>query len=273
MEFESRERTPLQPITQRLIDSTERLTGREIRLVTEAVVGGQARATYQASRSDEHTDIIAVVPGESHNLDHLIGHELGHIRHFESVPFEERRLPVITEAMIRTFADSLRDDPVARSTSSLSPSLLQSMLGQWVGGLTAQLANTPADLEIERNLNRLPEMAPLQERSLSGQVRKEHKVLRPQVQQSTPATVWRASAAMGYTLHATIAEMFNAPWMLTPYRSQPGLVRLGKQLLEVHRELAPTDLDGFYAVSQRWNAILELSPLLNLRNLSELRRR
>lgn len=88
MEFESRELPRLQPVTRRLIHDR--------RIHWSASGPSHRRAPRQRrtrllprSISDADADVIAVAPGELQFIDHLIGHELGHIRQFETVPFSE----------------------------------------------------------------------------------------------------------------------------------------------------------------------------------------
>ncbi len=271
MEFESRELPRLQPVTRRLIHETEEFTGRRVVLVTDGRPGSGVRASYRASISDADADVIAVAPGESQFIDHLIGHELGHIRQFETVPFERRRLPALSTSGVREFANSLRGDHVAQAAASLGGPTLRTAVQAWAAGLSAQLANTPADIEIERQLAREPEMRPLQERSLRNQIQREIQVLSPTVQRNTPAAVWRASAAMTYALHSAVAKEFHDRKLLQPWDAHPATKRSGELLGEIFESAEPQILDDFYQASARWNRALGLPPLYELRPLAEVR--
>jgi len=266
MEFETRE-PQLQAVTVRLIGETEQLTGRNVVLVTDHQPGSMARASYRASISDANADVIAIARGESQFIDHLIAHELGHVRHFETVPFERRRLPALTSFGVREFASFLWG---AQAAASLGEPILRAAQA-WASGLSAQLANTPADIDIERRLAGDSTMRPLQERSLRNQIQREIHLLSPGVQRNTPAAVWHASAAMTYALHSAVAKEFDVRNLLRPWDAHPATKRSGELLGEIFESAKPHTLDDFYAVSTRWNEALRLPPLYELRPLAAIR--
>ncbi|MGE3075142.1 MAG: hypothetical protein AB7N24_15415 [Dehalococcoidia bacterium] len=272
MEFETRE-PQLQAVTVRLIGETEQLTGRNVILVTDHQPGSMARASYRASISDANTDVIAIARGESPFIDHLIAHELGHVRHFETVPFEHRRLPALTSFGVREFANFLWGDRVAQAAASMGEPTLHAAAQAWASGLSAQLANTPADIDIERRLAGESAIRPLQERSVRNQIQREIHVLSPGVQRNTPAAVWRASAAMIYALHSAVAKEFDVRNLLRPWDAHPAAKRSGELLCEIFESAKPHTLDDFYQVSTRWNEALRLPPLYELRPLAAIRQK
>lgn len=271
MEFETREPSQLQAVTIRLMGETEQLTGRTIVLVMDRQPGSLVRASYRASISDDNADIISIAPGESRFIDHLICHELGHIRQLETVPFDRKRLPALSPWGVREFGNSLRGDRVAQTTAALRGPTLRRAVQAWAGGLTAQLANTPADIEIEQHLAREPELRRLQERSLRNQIQREIQVLSPAVQRNTPAAVWRASAAMTYALHSALAKEFDLRNLLREWDAHPATKRSGELLGEIFERTKPTTLDDFYDVSAQWREALALPPLYELRPLAAVR--
>lgn len=272
MESESTpEGVSLLPATQLLIRRTELTTGRRIRIDTARSLSGHVRAVYAVSESDNHTDVIRVAPAERDHIDHLIAHELGHVRQLAAAPFDERTVPVVSPRVRLNAGHLLSRELLALMDRGLPSMLIPPMMIEWTNSLVSQLADTPPDIAIERSIwSEEPDLRVAQETSLRGQVEKIQRIVVPAARLLLPPTVSRSHAAMSYAFVRSVADMLSDPSLLAPFRGTPAETA-GEALLDIYRAQSPGSLGDFRRVSHGWEATLGLQGLLEFRPVAQVR--
>lgn len=274
MESESTpEGVSLLPATQLLIRRTELTTGRRIRIDTARGLAGHVRAVYAVSESDNQTDVIRVAPAERDHIDHLIAHELGHVRQLATAPFDERTVPVVSPRVRLNAGHLLSRELLALIDRGLPSMLVPPMMMQWTNSLVSQLADTPPDIAIERSIwFEEPDLRVAQETSLRGQVEKIQRVFAPAGRSLLPPTVSRSHAAMAYAYARNVADILSDPSLFAPFQGTPAETA-GEALLDTYRAESPGSLGDFRRVSHCWAATLGIQGLLEFRHLAETRRK
>lgn len=213
------ERTPaLLPATRSFLREAEELVATSLEVWPVPVLGNDARALLRLPRGRQRSYVILYSERHAEHLDHLIAHELGHLRRLHDAPPPERVVPISSPNNRIAAARQLEADLHDLIQSGAPESLVVSLFPVWAEGLISQLTNTPADLRIEREIHRaLPELRAAQERSLLDQVGALEKTLSLEVARFTPATVHRASLLMNYVLVRDFARLLRRDDLVRPF--------------------------------------------------------
>ena len=122
-------------------------------------------------------------------------------------------------------------------------------------GLVAQVTNIPIDLRIEHWLrDGYPALLDAQRVSLLGQLEVNRGVLRSDVAQITPPTIYRASCALNCAFARGVAALYGEPELADPYRETP-YWGLAGSLVAALGEM-PNDAEGDVAAVDRWAGLL-----------------
>ncbi len=183
------------------------------------------------------------------------------MRHYANTPEAEQTVPVLTAQARQEAITRLEPDLTALLRRGVPADTLAEMVDIWLSGLVSQLADTPADIEIERHIwQEYPELRSYQRASLEHQVANLNRVLSPAVQTITPRSIWLPSAAMNYALTKPVARMLNEPWMLRPYRNGEAAA-LGEELLTLVPGKLPDTVPALREISDAWAQHLQLRHL------------
>ncbi len=264
------ERSGLLPLTHALLRDVEARTGRPVVVRADPAVRDRGRAIYVVSDPDPSRHLVLYDPAERRHLDHLVIHEIGHLRAFSDAAPEERTVPVLTErARLRAITQLGRE--LERLVERGVPErLLPELLPIWLSGTVAQLVDTPADIAIELDMsNSSPGLRSHQRASLEAQAIELHRVLLPQVRAVTPPSIWLASNAMNYALLRSVGRFLNEPWMWRPYAGTV-MASVGDELLALGGGVTGTDLAANHALSGRWAGRLGFRGWFEWRRLDEL---
>ncbi len=156
---------------------------------------------------------LLVRPGAEVEREHLIRHELEHLRlvNLARSPRKNRwfRTSAQTEEVV---AKALQREVERLQRRGLPPEQVQQFLREIKEGSLGQLYNTPVDLLIEsRILEAHPPLAPLSYVSIKGQIDLGLRAAEDShIRQLTPRTIFRANVAM----NAAFALWFEERWPL-----------------------------------------------------------
>lgn len=262
----------LLPDTHRLIRHVEEQTGRIVEIQPEPAIRSRGRAIYVVTDPDPDHHLILYDPAERRFLDHLVAHELGHVREFAEAEPEDRVVPIMTSNRRARVTEQLLPELDLMLRRGFPPTAVREVLPIWLSGTVAQLADTPSDCWIERRIAReYPGLRANQSASLREQAKTLHQVLDPRVAAVTPESIWIASNAMNFCLVHVIAELVDEPALLARYRDTR-IRALGQELLEVVEETGDQGLAGDRTVSNRWAARLGVVDWFEWRRLDQLPR-
>ncbi len=259
----ARQEPVLLPDTRDLLEEIRRCTGVPVEVRADPSVRGHGRAVYAATDIDTSRHLILYDPKFESFLDHLGGHECGHLVRFACASSVDRVVPVLTSDKRYELTLQLLPEIERLIRAGLPEGAVAEVLPIWLGGTVAQLQNTPADIHIERWLHReFPGLRAVQERSIASMAREYHQVLQPQVERCTPRLLWEASNAMNYAYLKSMADLMERPDFVRPYlRTQAASI--GRELLEVLDGSADIGLAGDRLMSDRWAERLRLRGWLN----------
>ncbi len=244
--------------TRGLLSEVERETRRPVEIRADPRVRHSGRAVYVATDPDPTRHLILYDPQQERHLDHLVAHECGHILRFAAARPEERLVPMVTAERRVVAAHHLHKELLRLVEAGVPEGAIGEMLPVWLGGTVAQLANTPADVHIERRLwDRFPGLRGRQGESLMEQVKTSRLALRPVVAAFTPETVWRASNAMNYVMAETAMLLVGRGQLIRPYWGTPA-EETGTALLELLNTAGDTDAVGDRAMSDQWAEVLDV---------------
>lgn len=217
----------------------------------------EAWGAIKIARNRENHHVLRYNPRYERHLDYLVLHECGHLLRLWSVPPEERPVPVVTRTerttvyhlLLREFRGPLR---------ALPERALAHVFRMLHEGIVRQVTSFPADMRIEGWMfEECPGMRGAQVTALVEQLRENEMVLRPEVRDLTPRTVYRASLAINSAFAQFLAPLLGEPTLLGPYPNQPR-EEAHRLLREVAAQRDPGHL-GDVAISKRWSEILGLS--------------
>ncbi len=212
------EKLQLLPTTRGLLNEAQELVGTAIELWPVPALANDARAQLHLPRGGRQEIVILYSERYQEHLDHLIAHELGHLRRLWLAPPEERLVPISTRATREQAARDLREDLQQLIRSGVPDNLAIGLCPVWVEGLISQLTNTPADLRIERQIrDQYPELRATQVRALFDQTRGLRRTLSFEVARLTPATIHEAALLMNYVLVREIAHLYGRRDLLRPF--------------------------------------------------------
>jgi hypothetical protein len=268
-ERDGQERATLLPVTRELLSEVEASTGLPIRVIASERIRGHGRAIFAASDPDPSRHLIIYDPKYEAFLDHHVAHECGHIVRFSAASESERCLPVLSKRL-GAFA-GLEDDLAAMMDRGIPDRAIEEMLPIWLGGTVAQVSNVPADIRIERWLYReFPDLRDAQRRSNLDQVDELHRCLRADVRQLTPRMLWSANNTMNYAFVASLAQLFDRPSLLKPYRAFHEIADSGRALLKIVDGTDDTGLPGDRGLTDAWAERLGVLGWYEWRRLDEL---
>jgi len=270
MEREREHQHQLLPETRRLLEEVEQLTGRPVMVRADANVASRGRAIYAVSDPNPERHLVLYDPSQARFLDHLVGHELGHVLHFDEAAPADRRVPVVTgECRSRALRQLLPELEILLRRGFPAAALAE-VFPIWLSGTVAQLSDTPSDVRIERWLfEKHPNLGDAQRSSLREQSRTLQMVLRPQVERITPPSLWLASNAMNYVLLKSVAEFLQEPGFIRPYLGNPSH-RLGEELIRLSAQHRDENLTADRLVSDAWAEHMGLAGWYEWRRLDEL---
>lgn len=260
----------LKPDTQRLIEETEAVTGRPLDIRPDASIRGRGRAIYVVSDPDPVRHHVLYDPAESTFLDHLVAHEIGHIRRFHAAKPEQRVIPVLTGERRGKALRQLLPEIGELVRRGIPEGAIAEVYSVWLSGTIAQLSDTPSDIRIERWIwQDWPGLRPEQEASLRHQLKMLHLVAGRNVAAVTPLSVWRASNAMNYTLARAVSELLHDRRLLRPYAGSRA-EKMGEELYRSVDESADSGLVDDRRLSDLWAERLGFLTWYEWRTLAEL---
>lgn len=260
----------LLPATRRLIDDVERETGRPIVVRPDVRVAERGRALYAVTEDRRDRDLVLYDPEQVSFLDHLIGHEAGHILRFHRAAPEDRLVTVLPESGRRRALEQLYPEIERLIRSGLPMRALPDLIPLWLSGTVAQLSDTPSDIWIERWLwDEYPGLRDAQRASLEAQARMLGRVMGRQVEAVTPPTIWLTSNAMNFALLSTVSELLDEPVLLAPYRNSQ-VRRMGRWLLDAMPSSSEGGLAADRDTSWQWAELLNIPDWLDFQRLDEL---
>ncbi len=242
-----------------MIAKVEADTGRVVVLRPEPGLHGKARGAYVASDPDRSRHLVVYDPAAMEFINHIVPHEIGHIRQYESAAIGER--PVIRlgpEERAAAFPVLAAELPLL-ARRAIHDDSLPEVFEAWMTGLGSQLASFPADILIERALwDEHPPLRASQRAALEDSASAALGALQGQVALLTPRSVAIACNAMNYAFLREVGRFLQAPWMVRPYR---GTVyeSEGEVLLDLFRGRSPSDLSGCREVTDAWARRLGLA--------------
>jgi hypothetical protein len=269
-ERDGSEQPPLLPETRRLLTEVGEETGRRVDITADAAIRGRGRAIYVVTDPDPERHLILYDPKEKPHLDHLVGHECGHILRFARAEPEDRTVPVMTGERRAKAIRQLLPDIRKLVDRGVPEGAIADVYSIWLSGTIAQLSDTPADMFIEWWLwSKHPALRRAQEASLRSQVKALHLVNRPVVAAFTPESVWRASNAMNYALVKTVSRLVSDRSLVKPYVRGP-VQKLGEELFEMVEESEDLGLAGDRRLSLEWAKRMGFQDWFEWRRLNEL---
>jgi hypothetical protein len=251
-EHDHYERESLLPGTRHLIGEIERQTGRPIEIRADPSIRGRGRAMYAITDPDPTHHLILYDPAEARHLDHLVAHECGHIKRYAESRPEGRVVPVMTAGHRAAATRQLLPELSRLVESGVPEGAIVDMLPLWIGGIIAQIANTPSDVWIERWLwQEHQHLRDRQTASLREQIQEGTLALRPVIAAFTPEPVASASNSMNHVLAMTASALLGQPQLIRPYRGTFAQ-KLGEELFEMVEAQRDSGLAGDRAASDQW---------------------
>ncbi len=265
------EQTPaLLPATRSLLNEAQGLVGTAIEVWPVPALANDARAQLHLPRGGRQEFVILYSERHQEHLDHLIAHELGHLRRLWLAPPEERLVPVSTRATREQAARDLQEDLQQLIRSGVPDNLAIGLCPVWVEGLVSQLTNTPADLRIERRIHdQYPELRAAQQRALLDQARDLRRTLSFEVARLTPATIHEAALLMNYVLVREIAHLYDRRDLLRPFARFTDR-SLGDKFYEMATSAPDEGYAGDRKVIEAWGEQLEVGDWFGWVRLEEL---
>jgi hypothetical protein len=262
----------LLPDTRRLLAEVEAETGRRVDIRADAAVRARGRAIYVVTDPDPERHLILFDPKEQPYLDHLVGHECGHILRFARAEPEDRTVPVMTGERRAKAIRQLLPEILELVKRGIPEGAIADVYSVWLSGTIAQLSDTPADMFIESWLwAEHPGLRRAQEASLRSQIKTLHLISRPVVAAFTPESVWKASNAMNYALVKTVSQLLSDRSLKHPYAHSPAL-KLGEELFDLVDASPDEGLAGDRRLSMAWAKRLGFEDWFEWRRLEELPR-
>lgn len=227
-------------------------TGTPVVVRQEPGLHGKASGAYVASDPDPSRHLIVYDPAQSRYLNHIIPHELGHLKQHVAAAPEQRMVATMSAAHRARARERLFMRLPLATLRAFPADVLDEVADLWSGGLVTQLASFPADIRIERAIwVEHPPLRAIQREALELQARAAHEALDARVAAVTPGFVFEGTNAMNYALLKSVARMLQQPWMVRPYRGSIH-ERAGEDLLDLFNATAPHDLPTCLEVSNAW---------------------
>ncbi len=260
-EHEAQEFIPvLLPETQQLIAEVQRNTRKRVVIKADPSIRNRGRAMYVVSEQSPDRHLIVYDPAESHHVDHLIAHEVGHIWQYSRAGPDARRLPVVRDEHVRAAMADLDDDLVRLRNMGLAWPSINRSVRAWVNATVAQLCFYPADACVERWLfAEHPGLRKAQERSIEAQVMNLHGALAPQVATYTPKKIVNVSNVLNCCFVQSLPDPLIRPSMLAPYQGTSYEQRAQELVSLMTGETTMLDLRSAFASADRWAATLNIT--------------
>lgn len=246
-------------VTQDLLREAEELVGTPIEIEPAAALINDARAILSLpSGSLQHCAIVYLDRHRTH-VDHLIAHELGHLRRLYSVPPEQRFVALGTGLTRGRRLRQLEPEIERIVVSGVPRALLTRAIPIWMRGLIAKLANTPADLRIERRIHdEHPELRALQRLSLLDQARDLQRGLSLEVARLMPAAMYANTLLLNYVIISEFGDLCDRPELELPYVHAVDR-QLGNELRRIAIRGPDTGHLGDIEISQVWAEVLGMT--------------
>jgi len=256
----------LSPDVHRIFAEVKALTGKDVKLVERADLGGYASVKIARQSMPEH--LMFYKPEHTGIVNHLIGHECGHILRICGIAPESRLVP-FTNAELKLQALKDIETEIQKLSRSLPLDRLVQIVDLWYMGVIRQLTSYPSDIMIEKWLyDQYPDLRGYQSQSLRKQYDEALPGLSPRAEEMTPPTILRASNAMNYAFFHILEEHFGDNYYLGRYRRSP-YASLGKELMRLQGESVDS-YEGDMNTINRWAEALECSRWFSWRDFEDV---
>lgn len=246
-------------ITRELLPLAQRLTGKAPRIKRVESLPNDVHGMLLAPEAPSKPWEIHYVRGQERFLEHLIGHEVGHVVRLFRVPQEERLQPAVSGETRARAAEQVVHELVLLMGQGVPMEVVLDLFNMQYEGLCTQLASAPADLRIEQWLfNHYPGLHRVQERSLVKEVERSFPLFAAGHRVLTPPSIWRAQMAMNAAQAWQVAILFNQPELLALFQEHglgiPGR-NLARMVLDAPDEGHRSDMEAV----NRWAEELGLT--------------
>lgn len=217
------------PCTKAVIDMTEKLTGKPVRITEDRSL--QVISRIEIARGPAPMHILRYKPLSGETPDYFICFQCGFvIRLYQNPPDQRFDFAASPEA-------SVRMESLLRGTQA---SHLKDML---LNGLMTQLRSVPIGLRVDDwLLSEYPELRFQQVEGAKVQLRDNSRALSPEIRRMIPQNVFRPNAAMNAAFAAYWAESLADSSITLPYKSS-GFLPHGEALIRIFGDVgsAPTE--------------------------------
>lgn len=216
------------------------------------------RGLWKMSDRNDCHHVVKFNPRYRNHLHHIITHEAGHIlRFYESAP-DERMIPCSTKKHKDLAISQLSGDFEEMIEKGIPPGFIIDSFDLFYGGLIRQLTSIPTDMRIEEWMaDSYPWLHHVQEDALKSQVKESHAVMKPEIEELTPRTVYRASNSMNSAYAEFVSEMFGDRELSLPYQNTI-YEATGRQLLNYIKGKKDRGYAGDRDAINAWARILSL---------------
>ena len=215
-------------------------------------------AVWKISEANDCNHIIRYNPRYSRHIDHIVAHEAGHILRFYEANSEEQLIPYSTKKHRDLAISQLSGDFEEIIERGIPPGFVIDSFDLFYEGLIRQLTSISPDMRIEEWMaNSYPWLSHVQEDALKSQIKESHAVMKPEIEELTPRTIYRAVNSMNSAYAEFISGMFKDKVLTLPYQNTI-YETMGKQLLNYIKEKEDRDYAGDREAINAWAKILSL---------------
>ena len=140
----------------------------------------------------------------------------------------------------------------------------------WLEEVVRQVWNFPADMGIERWIRKdHPELGPLQEAALRGQIEDNQKALSFEVKEMSPGRVYESANTMNAAYARYVSHLLGSRNLFAPYR-RIGYGAIGRRMED---EIWDTEVKGYYSdveEAQKWAGPLGINDWFEWRALDQI---
>lgn len=239
-----------------IMDLVERKTGLPISLEEDDTL--VVRAVWKMSEKNDSAHIVKYNPKYGRHFDHIVAHEAGHILRFHEAESEEQLIPVSTKKHKDYAISQLSQEFEEMNRKGLPLKFIVDYFDLFYEGLLHQLTSMPSDIRIEEWMaNSYPWLSLVQKDALKTQIKESYAVLKPEIEELTPRTIYRATNSMNCAYAEFISEMFEDRYLTLPYKNTI-YEELGMQLLNYLREKEDRGYSGDRDAINVWAKTLYL---------------
>ena len=239
-----------------IMDLVEYKTGKPISFIEDNSL--MVRAIWKLSDENDNYHLVTYNPRYREHLDHIISHEAGHILRFHEAEPEDKLIPYSTKKHKDRAISQLSKDFEDMARKGIPLKFIIDSFDLYYEGIIHQLTSVPADIRIEEWIaDSYPQLRPVQEDALKSQIKESYEVLKPEIEELTPGTIYRATNSMNFAYAGFVSDMLKDKELSLPYKNTI-YETMSRELLNYIKEREDRGYAGDREAIDAWAKMLSL---------------